>query len=315
MDFAETETPWTPADRARCQRMYHFCRLQLPGLHLSYPRFQEEMTRTYNLYAAKATAQKAPTRIVQGSTYLENLYPLDWWVAICCLDGDEAAWQLLFSARTSRSDALLVDALRLRAHRLYPGNEEQQETAVTEFWSELIVTDSPNRLPILARYDGQRPLAPWLIRVFQNLHLSQLRRSPDVSALPDDDLVMPMLLPARTEDRWHEVFCQAARAWLDDLDDKEQLLLGLLWRYRMSQREVAQVFNVHEGTISRLKDKLRDHALKFIGNQMREQGWSGDDLEGYFLREMTGLMLDDPRFSAESLRFSLAKHQKRNAQP
>ena len=56
-----------------------------------------------------------------------------------------------------------------------PRNEEQQETAVTEFWSNLIAPESEGALPVLARYDGRRPLAPWLIRVFQNWHLSKLR--------------------------------------------------------------------------------------------------------------------------------------------
>ena len=64
--------------------------------------------------------------------------------------------------------------------RLYPRDEERQETAVTEFWSNLIAPENEESLPILARYDGQRPLAPWLIRVFQNWHLSKLRQHSGV---------------------------------------------------------------------------------------------------------------------------------------
>ena len=49
---------------------------------------------------------------------------------------------MLFNARTGRSDCLLVDALRARAVRLYPRDEEKQDTAVTEFWSNLIAPES-----------------------------------------------------------------------------------------------------------------------------------------------------------------------------
>ena len=54
----------------------------------------------------------------------------------------------------------------------------------------------------------------------------------------------------------------------------------------MSQREVANLLGVHEGSISRQTDKLRDHALDAIGKRLVEDGWTGDDLEGYILAEM-----------------------------
>ena len=61
---------------------------------------------------------------------------------------------MLFNARTGRSDCLLVDA-PARAVRLYPRNEERQETAVSEFWSNLIARIG-SALPVLALHDGQR---------------------------------------------------------------------------------------------------------------------------------------------------------------
>src|SRR6202023_3697079 len=92
------------------------------------------------------------------------------------------------AARASRTDCLLVDALRMRAVRLFPRNEEQQDNAVTEFWGFLLAGERDGSLPILARYDGQRPLGPWLIRVFQNKHLSDMRHDRGRETLPEDDL-------------------------------------------------------------------------------------------------------------------------------
>src|SRR5262249_40460947 len=152
--------------------------------------------------------------------------------------------------------------LRARAARLYPRNEQRQEDAVTEFWGHLLVADQAESLPVLARYDGQRPLVPWLIRVFQNWHVSRLRRQSHLQNLPDDDVALP--LPDHEDGRWHEAFRDAAREALDELTDTELLILGLRVRYRMSQRDVAGLLGVHEGTISRQTSHLRDLCLDFI---------------------------------------------------
>jgi RNA polymerase sigma factor (sigma-70 family) len=284
--------------------LYHFCRLHLPAVAVPRDRFDAHIERTFRLYQPKA---EGPLTWVG---YLDTLYALDWAVCVGCLEGREPAWELLFAARTGRTDCLLVDALRARAVRLYPRDEERQETAVTEFWSALIVPETEGSLPVLARYDGQRPLAPWLIRVFQNLHLSRLRQHAGVQALPDDDIALPLPTPPKEETRWHEAFIAAARDWLADVTEGELLILGLRWRYRMSQREVANLLGVHEGTISRQTDKLRDKALEAIGRRLVADGWTGDDLEQFVLTELGALLTDEPRLSADQLGRLLAARGK-----
>jgi RNA polymerase sigma factor (sigma-70 family) len=283
--------------------LFHFCRLQLPGVILGRPFFENHLQRTYDLFREKVG------KTVNWESYLENLYPLDWYVASSCLQGDRRAWDFLFAARASRVDCLLVDALRARALRLYPRDEERQESAVAEFWSHLLVADTEGSLPVLARYDGQRPLVPWLIRVFQNWHISQLRHRAGSQALPEDDLALP--LPESENGQWHETFCQAARECMAELTDNEILILGLRLRYRLSQRDVSQVLGLHEGTISRQTTQLRDRLLDAIGKRLVEQGWTGEDLLGYVLNEMAGLLMDDPRLSADRLAGLLAARGKK----
>jgi hypothetical protein len=120
-----------------------------------------------------------------------------------------------------------------------------------------------------------------------------------VQALPEDDLTAA--LPAQADGRWHEAFCLAAREWLGELADNELLILGLRLRYRMSQREVAQLLGVHEGTISRQTTQLRDRCLEAIGKRLLEEGWTGDDLSGFILNEMGHLLMDEPQLSADQL--------------
>jgi hypothetical protein len=295
-------TALTPADQGRATLLYHFTRLQLPGVRLGESRFLAHLERSYRIFLPKNPAP------VPWPAYLEGLYAVDWAVCVGCLEGQNAAWEALFNARTGRSDCLLVDALRARAVRLYPRDEERQETAVTEFWGNLIAPEAEGSLPVLARYDGRRPLAPWLIRVFQNWHLSKLRGGAGVAALPDEDVAVPMrpATPTDTAGRWHEVFVQAARDWLGSIDDEERLLLGLRWRYRLSQREASKLFGLNEGTLTRRTDKLRDRALDAIGRRLVGEGWGGDDLEGFVLTELGSILTDDPRLSADHLARLLA---------
>jgi len=286
-----------PADRGRVNLLSHFVRLQLPAIRIPESKFVSHLERSFQIFFPKN-----PTPI-SWAAFLEGLYAVDWAVCIGCLEGQNAAWEVLFNARTGRSDCLLVDALRARAVRLYPRDEERQETAVAEFWSSLIVPESQTALPVLARYDGHRPLGPWLIRVFQNLHLSKLRQSSFITALPDEDVAYPMN-PTMANDsagRWHELFNDAAREWLGTIDDEERLLLGLRWRYRLSQREAAKLFDLNEGTLTRRTDKLRDKATEQIGSRLLAEGWTGDDIEGFILTELGALLTDDPRLSADHL--------------
>ena len=162
----------------------------------------------------------------------------------------------------------MLDALRARAVRLYPRDEERQDSAVGEFWSQLVAPEAPGRLPVLGRYDGERPLVPWLIRVFQNWHISQLRKHSGVQALPDDEVALPPPESGSGDIRWREAFVQAAHEWLDAADDQTIVLLGLRFRYRLSQREVATLLKVHEGTISRRTDHLRDQCLEAIQERL-----------------------------------------------
>jgi RNA polymerase sigma factor (sigma-70 family) len=288
--------------------LYHFCRLQLPGLPLAQQMFEDHLRRCFGIFRSKRIRAGANA---DYPTYLDNLYAVDWYLCCACLENQPKAWEVLFAARANRTDCLLVDALRARAVRLFPRDLERQEEAVTDFWGYLIAGEKAG-VPILARYDGQRPLIPWLIRVFQNKHISELRANKGIQSLPDDELEEHDL-PFSSEDdgRWHEEFRAAAREWLVELKDNDLLLLGLRGRCRMKQRDVAHLLGVHEGNISRQTAKLRDTGLEFIGQRLVELGWTGDDLSDFVLKEMDSLLLDEPRLALDRLAALLAHRGKK----
>ncbi|MBX9679500.1 MAG: sigma-70 family RNA polymerase sigma factor [Gemmataceae bacterium] len=279
---------------SRAELLVCFCRLQFPLIGLPPGKGEHHLLRTFDLHRAKADPN------IDWDRYLDRLYPLDWFVASACLEGDVRAWDVLFASRAGRTDVMLLDALRARAVRLYPRDDERQDEAVQEFWGMLFAAERPGSLPILARYDGQRPLVPWLIRVFQNWHVSQLRKHSGTHALPEDDIALP-LPTQQTDDRWRDVFSSSVREWIETLTEDEALLLGLRLRHRLSQREVATLLQVHEGTMSRRTDQLRERCLEHLQKRLLEAGWVGDDLFELVRGEMLHLLLDDPRLSADNL--------------
>ncbi|MFQ3593307.1 MAG: sigma-70 family RNA polymerase sigma factor, partial [Gemmataceae bacterium] len=210
--------------------------------------------------------------------------------------------------RASRTDALLIDALRLRAARLYPRDEERQEEAVTEFWGYLLAGEREGTMPILHRYDGLRPLVPWLIRVFQNWQLSKLRKGSGELPLAELEEIRERELSSSpaSQPRWHDHFRAAARDWLDGLRDDDILLLGLRLRYRLSQREAAKVLGIHEGNVTRRMNKLSEKAHLQIERALVDLGWTGDDLQPFIQTEMLPLLLDEPRLAADRLAELLA---------
>ncbi|MFO0843362.1 MAG: sigma-70 family RNA polymerase sigma factor [Gemmataceae bacterium] len=290
--------------------VYHFCRLRLPTIPLPLAAFARRLEAAYQ--RSVALPRKAgPARQVTREAFLEGLHALDLFLSCACLEGFETGWEALFAARASRSDTLLVDALRARAARLYPRDPERQEEAVTDFWGYLLAGQRERSDPILARYDGQRPLVPWLLCVFQNKELSKMRRQRGEVPLAEDDLgEADLYLPEDSDARWHEQFREAAREWFAGLSDQEVLLLGLRLRYKLSQREVAKLLGIHEGNVTRRIDAVSKRCHERIGTALRELGWTGDDLYGFIRKEMYSVLLEEPRLAADRLASLLAQLRK-----
>ena len=126
--------------------LYHFCRLRLPQVNLPADVFERHTVRAFEMFQAKR-AKEGQTATWNG--FIDNIYALDWFVASACLEGLEEAWRALFRARANRTDALLVDALRMRAVRLFPRDGERQDEAVGEFWGFLIAGERDGSTPAL----------------------------------------------------------------------------------------------------------------------------------------------------------------------
>jgi RNA polymerase sigma factor (sigma-70 family) len=299
--MSDSATPVQPQGtlaRSHAGLLFAFGRLQLPSVRIGEPVLSRHLERTYGIYASKeGDAASWPD-------YWGRLHAFDWYLACGCLERSPDAWQRLFALRANAADALLIDALRLRAVRLYPRDLERQETAVGEYWSRLLVCENAAQTPILMRYDGLRPLAPWLIRVFQNWHVSDLRRKFEETGACDSEWSAST---SQNDWQWRNAFRDAAREWLRTIDEDGQLLIGLRWRYRLSQREAAKLLGMHEGTLSRHTAAIRDRYLAYIEERMTEQGWTGSDVRDFILAEMESVLIDEPLLGVSSLARLIAR--------
>src|SRR5439155_11648342 len=59
--------------------LFHFCRMQLPTVSFNRNQFDHHLERAFDLFMAKVGKR------VAWETWLENLCPLDWYLASACL--------------------------------------------------------------------------------------------------------------------------------------------------------------------------------------------------------------------------------------
>ena len=287
------------ASMPQVRALYHFARLRLPRIRLAWDTFVSRLENAYQRSVRTANHHKTipPTR----RDYAERIYGLDSYLCFGCMNQDKVAWELLFSTYT-QADTLLYEALRKHACRFFPRDRLLQEEKVHTFWGNLIICEKEGQTPILERYDGARPLVPWLITVFDHWVHSDKRKDQDWFDL-DENTGGASIPPSEDagNDIWHELFADAARAWLSTVHGRGLLVIGLMWVFQFRQREVGKLLKVHEGTITRIRQELDDQASEFIQAAMERQGWTGDDLTPYLHHEMGPILDADPRLSIPAM--------------
>ena len=295
--------------------LYHLGRLTWPDLPLPRDEFLLHVERS--LVVARARDRVG----VATEAWMGRLRLRDWWLSISCLQKidllvGEKAWIRLMAGTVPATGRLLTESLSEKARALLPGDEEAREQTTQGFWGLLLAGNSERSEGPLHRYDGTSPLVPWLLTVFHHHVLDGLRRHGRkvvelVASVPSRErLELP-------EERVTQ-FVRLASEWLLGLGDREALVLALVWRHGLSQREVAEVLGKHESNVSRDLRRMRtgfQQATLAIGGTPRkadgvadaEAGFDGAAWEACLLREMGHVLGDDPRLGADRLEETLEK--------
>ncbi len=118
----ESGTPKPSNGNEKEARMVRaFCGVHLPGINLQHEKLAFHLQRCKELFNAKCRAKG-----LHEKSLLEGLHFLDFYLNSSCIEGLSTALETLFASKTGRHYQLLVDALRSRAARIFPGDATRQ---------------------------------------------------------------------------------------------------------------------------------------------------------------------------------------------
>ncbi|HET9533134.1 MAG TPA: sigma-70 family RNA polymerase sigma factor, partial [Blastocatellia bacterium] len=211
----------------------------------------------------------APAARQALSEYVESLNADDLCLAVACAKGDDAAWEDFFRdyrsymvsiARTMTQDASAAEQLADSTFAELYGLRESGGSRVSKF----------------SFYSGRGSLRGWLRAVVfqlsadlhrQSSRFVQTEEPEDMDRLVRASDVSDREAGAETgfiRERYRAAVSDALRRAISDLEPRERLLMAYYYYDEMTLREIGQLFNVHEATISRWLTKVQKRTRKLV---------------------------------------------------
>ena len=197
---------------------------------------------------------------------LERACGTDVYLAIACIDGDEAAIAALDRAYVSEIDGL---ASKMRA-------STDQAAEVKSLLRRVLLVDEPERPAGLREFAGRGNLRAY-IRVIATRDLVRaIDRGRRNQSFAEDELLERLGTPRAPElsmrrAEYHGVVSEAMRAALQSLDERSRALL----RYQLvdgwTVDQVAKVYAVHRATAARWLVSVRETLGERIRTQLGER--------------------------------------------
>jgi RNA polymerase sigma-70 factor (ECF subfamily) len=200
---------------------------------------------------------------------LASLNADDLCLAAACAKGDDVAWEDFFRdyrnymvsvARTMTQDAGAAEQLADSTFAELYGLRESGGARVSKF----------------SFYSGRGSLRGWLRAVVFQLSADHHRQSSRLVQTEEpedmDRLALAAEKPERrtatdldyVRDRYRDAVVASLRQAIADLDARERLLLAYYYYDEMTLREIGQLFDVHEATISRWLTKVQKRIRKLV---------------------------------------------------
>ena len=211
--------------------------------------------------------------------YFTSLNADDLCLAVACARGDEAAWAdfyrdyrsyLINIARTMTQDAGAAEQLADSTFAELYGLRESAGVRVSKF----------------SFYSGRGSLRGWLRAVVFQLSADQHRQTSrlvqteepeDIDRLASAEAAERAVAPevSFVNDRYRAGVADALRRAIGELEARERLLLAYYYYEEMTLREIGQLFDVHEATISRWLAKAQKRVRKLVEKSLaRDQGFN-----------------------------------------
>jgi RNA polymerase sigma factor (sigma-70 family) len=152
-----------------------------------------------------------------------------------------------------------------------------------ELLAELVGATGKDRPARLTRYNGRSGMVPWVVTVAVRF-LCDRKGDRAFAGLTEDAVAAPAASTAPGVEvltaECLDLLAGRVRAALAGLDAKQRLVLKMAYVDRMSGQEIAGVFRIHPGNVTR----LRQDALQAL--QTTLAGRAGDEAVGDCLRDL-----------------------------
>lgn len=204
-----------------------------------------------------------------SAEFMASLNADDLCLATACAKGDDEAWEHFFRdyrsylvsvARTMTQDAGAAEQLADSTFAELYGLRESGGARVSKF----------------SFYSGRGSLRGWLRAVVFQLSADHHRQSSRLvqTEEPDDmdRIAHAAAVPERktttdldyVRQRYREAVAASLQKAITDLEPRERLLLAYYYYDEMTLREIGQMFDVHEATISRWLTKVQKRIRKLV---------------------------------------------------
>lgn len=215
-----------------------------------------------------------------ATDFLTSLNANDLCLAAACAKGDDTAWEdffreyrsyLMSVARTMTQDAGAAEQLADSTFAELYGLRETGGARVSKF----------------SFYSGRGSLRGWLRAVVFQLSADHHRQTSRLVQTEEpeemDRLAHAAEKPAPksttdldfVRDRYRNAVAGSLRRAIADLESRERLLLAYYYYDEMTLREIGQLFEVHEATISRWLTKVQKHVRKLVEKGLaRDHGFN-----------------------------------------
>ncbi len=243
----------------RCQRRY-------PTISLEYEAFRDRVEQV--LAGGSSSAATGPGGRPRPGLFLESLHVEDLFLALACSGGDRIAWEYF-------ADTYLPVARRC-------AEQACRHLAQSEDLAHELVTKLLEDRHRFAGYDGRGSLAGWLRVAVSHAAIDHFRRARrQVSIEEIEEAGHAVALPSggsgacepgeRLDARWGPVLLAVLVEEIRRLLPRDRLLLSLYYAQGVPLKTIGRQFGVHEATVSRWLDRLRQDLRKRIEREMKRR--------------------------------------------
>lgn len=252
----------------RCQRRY-------PTISLEFEEFKDRVEQI--LAGEYSSAAGSPEGRPRAGMSLESMHVEDLFLALACSRGDHIAWEYF-------ADAYLPVARRC-------AQQACRHLAQSEDLAQELVTRMLEDRRRFAGYNGRGSLAGWLRVAVSHAAIDHFRRNRRQVSLEEIEEAGNTAVLAsdgagtreqgeRLDARWGPVLLAVLVEEIRRLLPRDRLLLSLYYAQDVPLKAIGRQFGVHEATVSRWLDRLRQGLRKRIEREMkRRHGIRGSELE------------------------------------